>query len=106
MVRRLYVHNLVFRVMVCNRLLIVVLLFTMSNKHAGARAFVYATFGLGAGLIVERVSCCGNEANLSECILHDEDDGYCSHHEDAGVQYREYNSSFVTYIKLRTINDT
>ena len=83
-----------------------VLLFTISNKNAGARAFVYATFGLGTGLIVERVSCCGNETNLSECQLHDEDDGYCNHHEDAGVQCREYNSSFVIYIKLRTINNT
>jgi hypothetical protein len=85
MMQKLYAHNLGIKVMVSVR--------STADYHTlsmffnlGARAFWHAHFGQGSGLILEEIICFGHEMSLTACHYHDENDGYCRHVEDAGVQ--------------------
>jgi len=50
----------------------------------GARAYSYAFFGRGSGLILMAyVGCTGLETHLANCT---HSTPYCSHSEDAGVR--------------------
>ena len=54
--------------------------------NVGAQAFGQAHFGQGSGLILEEIVCFGHELSLTACHYHDENDSFCHHVEDAGVQ--------------------
>ena len=54
--------------------------------NVGAQAFRRAHFGQGSGLILEEIICFGHELSLIACHYRDENDSYCHHIENAGVQ--------------------
>ena len=54
--------------------------------YIAAVPLMRSTFGMGTGMIVEQISCCGTERQLVNCTIRDVPDGECNHNEDAGVR--------------------